>query len=63
MGGVSARRSPTRPSRAAATAPGVCMDGLIDLIYETIADPEAWSTVASRMSDQLGAQSFRMFWV
>jgi len=39
------------------------MDGLIDLIYETIADPEAWSTVASRMSDQLGAQSFRMFWV
>jgi PAS domain-containing protein len=39
------------------------MDDLIDLIYETIADPAVWNTVARRMSGQLGAQSFWMFYM
>jgi DNA-binding CsgD family transcriptional regulator len=39
------------------------MDDLIDLIYETVADPTVWSQVASRMSQQIGAQAFWMFYM
>jgi DNA-binding CsgD family transcriptional regulator/PAS domain-containing protein len=39
------------------------MDDLIDLIYETVADPTIWSAVARRMSEQLDAQSFWMFYM
>jgi len=37
------------------------MDDLIDLIYETVADPSVWSEVACRMSRQVSAQAFWMF--
>jgi DNA-binding CsgD family transcriptional regulator len=39
------------------------MDDLIDLIYETVADPTVWSDVARRMSEHISAQSFWMFYM
>ena len=37
------------------------MDDIIDLIYETVADPGLWNDVAGRMGRELRAASFWMF--
>jgi DNA-binding CsgD family transcriptional regulator len=40
---------------------GLSMTDLIDLIYETVAEPALWSAVVDRMSREIRAQSFWMF--